>query len=77
MMTEAIKGKTRSEIESLTQQFRDMMSLDWETEIELDPDRLAPSSAISSHFRASASIRFESSASAWLERPAGGVGKAG
>ena len=39
MMTEAIKGKTRSEIETLTQQFRDMMSLDGETEIELDPDR--------------------------------------
>ena len=39
MMTEAIKGKTRAEIEALTQQFRDMMSLDGEAEIELDPDR--------------------------------------
>ena len=39
MMTEAIKGKTRAEIETLTRQFRDMMSLDGEAEIELDPDR--------------------------------------
>lgn len=39
MMTEAIKGKTRAEIESLTQKFRDMMSLDGEADIELDPER--------------------------------------
>ena len=39
MMTEAIKGKTRAEIESLTQKFRDMMSLDGEIDIGLDPER--------------------------------------
>ena len=39
MMTEAIKGKTRAEIETLTQRFRDMMSLDGETDIGLDPER--------------------------------------
>jgi nitrogen fixation NifU-like protein len=39
MMTEAIKGKTRSEIEELTRRFRSMMSLDGETDIELDPER--------------------------------------
>jgi len=39
MMTEAIKGKTRVEIEALTQHFRDMMSLDGEADIGLDPER--------------------------------------
>jgi nitrogen fixation NifU-like protein len=39
MMTEAIKGKTRAEIETLTQRFRDMMSLDGEADIGLDPER--------------------------------------
>ena len=39
MMTEAIKGKTRGEIEKLTGQFRDMMSLDGEADIGLDPKR--------------------------------------
>lgn len=39
MMTEAIKGKSRSEIETLTKQFRDMMSLDGESDIGLDPER--------------------------------------
>lgn len=39
MMTEAIKGKSRSEIEALTQKFRDMMSLDGETELGIDPER--------------------------------------
>ena len=39
MMTAAIKGKTRDEIQTLTQQFRDMMSLDGEVDIGLDPDR--------------------------------------
>ena len=39
MMTEAIKGKTREEIESLTRKFRDMMSLDGEVDIGLDPER--------------------------------------
>jgi nitrogen fixation NifU-like protein len=39
MMTESIKGKTRSEIEMLTKQFRDMMSLDGEADIGIDPER--------------------------------------
>ena len=39
MMTAAIKGKTRDEIQTLTQQFRDMMSLDGEVDIGLDPER--------------------------------------
>lgn len=39
MMSEAIKGKTRSEIEELTSKFRGMMSLDGEADIGLDPDR--------------------------------------
>jgi nitrogen fixation NifU-like protein len=39
MMTEAIKGKTREEIEALTRKFRDMMSLDGEVDIGLDPER--------------------------------------
>jgi nitrogen fixation NifU-like protein len=39
MMTDAIKGKTRQEIEALTQTFRDMMSLDGEADVGLDPDR--------------------------------------
>jgi nitrogen fixation NifU-like protein len=39
MMTEAIKGKTRADIEALTQRFRDMMSLDGEVDIALDPER--------------------------------------
>ena len=39
MMSEAIKGKTKGEIEDLTKRFRDMMSLDGEADIGLDPDR--------------------------------------
>ena len=39
MMTEAIKGKTRAEIEELVQQFRQMMSLDDGDDPGLDPDR--------------------------------------
>jgi nitrogen fixation NifU-like protein len=39
MMSEAIKGKTKDEIEDLTKRFRDMMSLDGEADIGLDPDR--------------------------------------
>jgi nitrogen fixation NifU-like protein len=39
MMTEAVKGKTRAEIETLTRRFRDMMSLDGEIDIGLDPER--------------------------------------
>ena len=39
MMTEAIKGKTKAEIDALTGQFRDMMSLDGEVDIGLDPER--------------------------------------
>jgi nitrogen fixation NifU-like protein len=39
MMTEAVKGKTRAEIETLTQRFRDMMSLDGEVDVGLDPER--------------------------------------
>jgi nitrogen fixation NifU-like protein len=39
MMTDAIKGKTRSEIEEITSKFRALMSLDEGTELELDPER--------------------------------------
>jgi nitrogen fixation NifU-like protein len=39
MMSEAIKGKTKGEIEDLTKRFRDMMSLDGEADLGLDPDR--------------------------------------
>lgn len=39
MMTEAIKGKTRSEIESLTNKFKSMMSIEEDTDLELDPER--------------------------------------
>jgi nitrogen fixation NifU-like protein len=39
MMSEMIKGKTREEIEALTKKFRDMMSLDGEADIGLDPER--------------------------------------
>lgn len=39
MMTEAIKGKTKTEIGDLTAQFRSMMSLDGDGGLELDPDR--------------------------------------
>ena len=39
MMTEAIKGKTRSEIESLTNKFKSMMSIEDDTDLGLDPDR--------------------------------------
>lgn len=39
MMSEAIKGKTKAEIEELAHQFRAMMSLDGEGELELDPER--------------------------------------
>ncbi len=39
MMTEAIKGKTRDEIATLTQRFRDMMSLDGEVDVGIDPER--------------------------------------
>ena len=39
MMTEAIKGKTRSEIDDLASRFRAMMSLDEGEDPGLDPDR--------------------------------------
>lgn len=39
MMTEAIKGKTRSEIESLTNKFKSMMSIEEDTDLGLDPER--------------------------------------
>ena len=39
MMTEAIKGKTRSEIESLTNKFKSMMSIEDDTDLGLDPER--------------------------------------
>ena len=39
MMTDAIKGKTRAEIDEITSRFRAMMSLDEGAELELDPDR--------------------------------------
>ena len=38
-MSEAIKGKTREEIGELTQRFRDMMSLDGESDVGIDPER--------------------------------------
>jgi len=39
MMTEAIKGKTRDEIDELVSKFRTMMSLDDSDDPGLDPDR--------------------------------------
>ena len=39
MMSEAVKGKTRDEIESLVARFRQMMSLDEGDDPGLDPDR--------------------------------------
>lgn len=39
MMSEAIKGKSRAEIEELTTKFRGLMSLDHGTDPGLDPDR--------------------------------------
>jgi len=39
MMTEAIKGKTREEIEDLVSKFRTMMSLDESDDPGLDPER--------------------------------------
>ena len=39
MMTEAIKGKSRAEIEELASKFRAMMSLDEGTDPGLDPER--------------------------------------
>lgn len=39
MMTDAIKGKTRSEIEEISSKFRALMSLDEGAELELDPER--------------------------------------
>jgi nitrogen fixation protein NifU and related proteins len=39
MMTEAIRGKTRGEIEQLITRFRQMMSLDGEADLGLDPER--------------------------------------
>ena len=39
MMTEAIKGKTRSEIEEIVSRFRRMMSLDEAGDPGLDPER--------------------------------------
>ncbi len=39
MMTEAIKGKTRAEIEDLVARFRRMMSLDASDDPGLDPER--------------------------------------
>jgi nitrogen fixation protein NifU and related proteins len=39
MMTEAIKGKTRAEIDALVKSFRTMMSLDDSADLGLDPER--------------------------------------
>lgn len=39
MMTEAIKGKTREEIDELVARFRTMMSLDESADSGLDPER--------------------------------------
>ena len=39
MMTEAIKGKTREEIDELVKRFRQMMSLDDAEEAGLDPEK--------------------------------------
>jgi nitrogen fixation NifU-like protein len=39
MMSEAIKGKSRAQIEELTAKFRGLMSLDDGTDPGLDPDR--------------------------------------
>jgi len=39
MMTEAIKGKTRGQIEDLVARFRAMMAIDPDTDPGLDPDR--------------------------------------
>ncbi|MEX1038888.1 MAG: SUF system NifU family Fe-S cluster assembly protein [Acidimicrobiia bacterium] len=39
MMTDAIKGKTRAEIDEISSKFRAMMSLDEGAELELDPER--------------------------------------
>ena len=39
MMTDAIKGKKKSEIEEIVSKFRAMMSLDEGAELELDPER--------------------------------------
>ena len=39
MMTEAIKGKTKAEIREVTRKFRTMMSLEEDSELELDPER--------------------------------------
>jgi nitrogen fixation protein NifU and related proteins len=39
MMSDAIKGKTRAEIEELTQTFRDMMTLDGDNDPGLDPEK--------------------------------------
>ncbi|MFZ0625230.1 MAG: SUF system NifU family Fe-S cluster assembly protein [Acidimicrobiia bacterium] len=39
MMSEAIKGKTRDEIEELNRRFRDMMSLDGDNDPGIDPER--------------------------------------
>ncbi len=39
MMTEAIKGKTKAEIEDLVDKFRTMMSLDESDDTGLDPER--------------------------------------
>jgi nitrogen fixation protein NifU and related proteins len=39
MMTEAIKGKTREEIDELVKRFRKMMSLDESDDPGLDPER--------------------------------------
>ena len=39
MMTEAIKGKSRAEIEDLVAKFRQMMSIDESDNLGLDPER--------------------------------------
>lgn len=39
MMSEAIKGKTRHEIDQIVAKFRQMMSLDDSDDVGLDPDR--------------------------------------
>ena len=39
MMSEAIKDKTHSEIQELTEKFRAMMDLEGDSQLHLDPDR--------------------------------------
>jgi nitrogen fixation NifU-like protein len=55
MMTEAIKGKSREEIDEMVSKFRAMMSLEESDDTGLDPDR--PGSVTSKRCRGSANIR--------------------